>query len=200
MQIASGTITADKIASKAITTDKLNVSSLSAISANLGTVTAGSISINGKFSVTSSGVLTATSGTIGGWKIEDTKISSSDGGMSVWNEMSLTSDASLSSVQYNKADSMQYRTKLYAGMIDIGYQAYGDTNNTSLERGINISGGLLNFYNASNNSVGAIEVDNSGPSLKISASNSLEVIAKAYTFKINNKQVYMFGLQSTYDF
>ena len=200
LQIASGTITADKIASKAITTDKLNVSSLSAISANLGTVTAGSISINGKFSVTSSGVLTATSGTIGGWKIEDTKISSSDGGMSVWNEMSLTSDASLSSVQYNKADSMQYRTKLYAGMIDIGYQAYGDTNNTSLERGINISGGLLNFYNASTNSVGAIEVDNSGPSLKISASNSLEVIAKAYTFKINNKQVYMFGLQSTYDF
>lgn len=200
LQIASGTITADKIASKAITTDKLNVSSLSAISANLGTVTAGSISINGKFSVTSSGVLTATSGTIGGWKIEDTKISSSDGGMSVWNEMSLTSDASLSSVQYNKADSMQYRTKLYAGMIDIGYQAYGDTNNTSLERGINISGGLLNFYNASTNSVGAIEVDNSGPSLKISASNSLEVIAKAYTFKVNNKQVYMFGLQSTYDF
>lgn len=200
LQIASGTITADKIASKAITTDKLNVSSLSAISANLGTVTAGSISINGKFSVTSSGVLTATSGTIGGWKIEDTKISSSDGGMSVWNEMSLTSDASLSSVQYNKADSMQYRTKLYAGMIDIGYQAYGETDNTSLERGVNISGGLLNFYNASNNSVGAIEVDNSGPSLKISASKSLDVITKAYTFKVNNKQVYMFGLQSTYDF
>lgn len=183
-----------------ISVENLKVDSLSAISANLGAITAGSISINDTFSVTSGGILTATSGTIGGWKIEDTKISSSDGGMSVWNEMSLTSDASLSSVQYNKADSMQYRTKLYAGMIDIGYQAYGDTNNTSLERGINISGGLLNFYNASTNSVGAIEVDNSGPSLKISASNSLEVIAKAYTFKINNKQVYMFGLQSTYDF
>lgn len=183
-----------------ISVENLKVDSLSAISANLGAITTGSISINDTFSVTSGGILTATSGTIGGWKIEDTKISSSDGGMSVWNEMSLTSDASLSSVQYNKADSMQYRTKLYAGMIDIGYQAYGDTNNTSLERGINISGGLLNFYNASTNSVGAIEVDNSGPSLKISASNSLEVIAKAYTFKINNKQVYMFGLQSTYDF
>lgn len=183
-----------------ISVENLKVDSLSAISANLGAITAGSISINDTFSVTSGGILTATSGTIGGWKIEDTKISSSDGGMSVWNEMSLTSDASLSSVQYNKADSMQYRTKLYAGMIDIGYQAYGDTNNTSLERGINISGGLLNFYNASNNSVGAIEVDNSGPSLKISASKSLDVIAKAYTFKVNNKQVYMFGLQSTYDF
>ncbi len=182
-----------------ISVENLKVDSLSAISANLGAITAGSISINDTFSVTSGGILTATSGTIGGWKIEDTKISSSDGGMSVWNEMSLTSDASLSSVQYNKADSMQYRTKLYAGMIDIGYQAYGDTNNTSLERGINISGGLLNFYNASTNSVGAIEVDNSGPSLKISASNSLEVIAKAYTFKINNKQVYMFGLTKNYD-
>lgn len=182
-----------------ISVENLKVDSLSAISANLGAITAGSISINDTFSVTSGGILTSTSGTIGGWKIEDTKISSSDGGMSVWNEMSLTSDASLSSVQYNKADSMQYRTKLYAGMIDIGYQAYGDTNNTSLERGINISGGLLNFYNASTNSVGAIEVDNSGPSLKISASNSLEVIAKAYTFKINNKQVYMFGLTKNYD-
>ena len=180
--------------------ENLKVDSLSAISANLGAITAGSISINDTFSVTSGGILTATSGTIGGWKIEDTKISSSDGGMSVWNEMSLTSDASLSSVQYNKVDSMQYRTKLYAGMIDIGYQAYGDIDNISLERGINISGGLLNFYNALTNSVGAIEVDNSGPSLKISASNSLEVIAKAYTFEINNKQVYMFGLQSTYDF
>ena len=126
--------------------ENLKVDSLSAISANLGAITAGSISINDTFSVTSGGILTATSGTIGGWKIEDTKISSSDGGMSVWNEMSLTSDASLSSVQYNKADSMQYRTKLYAGMIDIGYQAYGDTNNTSLERGINISGGLFEFF------------------------------------------------------
>ena len=85
-------------------------------------------------------------------------------------------------------------------MFVFGFLAFGDTINISLERGINISGGLLNFYNASTNSVGAIEVDNSGPSLKISASNSLEVIAKTYTFKINNKQVYMFGLQSTYDF
>lgn len=204
-KIAANAITADKIAANAITADKIAVNAIK--SKNYVAGSAGSFlnlqdgSFDSKYlKWTNKGVMTATSGIIGGWKIEDTKILSSDGGMSVWNEMSLTSDASLSSVQYNKADSMQYRTKLYAGMIDIGYQAYGDTNNTSLERGINISGGLLNFYNASNNSVGAIEVDNSGPSLKISASKSLDVIAKAYTFKVNNKQVYMFGLQSTYDF
>lgn len=58
-----------------ISVENLKVDSLSAISANLGAITAGSISINDKFSVTSLGVLTATSGTIGGINISLDKIS-----------------------------------------------------------------------------------------------------------------------------
>ena len=58
-----------------ISVENLKTDSLSAISANLGAITAGSISINDKFSVTSLGVLTATSGTIGGINISLDKIS-----------------------------------------------------------------------------------------------------------------------------
>lgn len=66
-KIATNAITSGKIAADAVTADKLNVSSLSAISANLGTITAGSINIgSGKFTVSSSGVLTATGATISG--------------------------------------------------------------------------------------------------------------------------------------
>ena len=66
-KIATNAITSGKIAADAVTADKLNVSSLSAISANIGTITAGSINIgSGKFTVSSSGVLTATGATISG--------------------------------------------------------------------------------------------------------------------------------------
>lgn len=66
-KIDTNAITSDKIVADAVTADKLNVSSLSAISANLGTITAGSINIgSGKFTVSSSGVLTATGATISG--------------------------------------------------------------------------------------------------------------------------------------
>lgn len=66
-KIATNAITSVKIAADAVTADKINVSSLSALSANLGTITAGSINIgSGKFTVSSSGVLTATGATISG--------------------------------------------------------------------------------------------------------------------------------------
>lgn len=66
-KIAANAITSGKIAADSVTADKINVSSLSALSANLGTITAGSINIgSGKFTVSSSGVLTATGATISG--------------------------------------------------------------------------------------------------------------------------------------
>lgn len=65
--IAANAITSGKIAADSVTADKINVSSLSALSANLGTITAGSINIgSGKFTVSSSGTLTATGATISG--------------------------------------------------------------------------------------------------------------------------------------
>lgn len=66
-KIAANAITSGKIAADSVTADKINVSSLSALSANLGTITAGSINIgSGKFTVSSSGTLTATGATISG--------------------------------------------------------------------------------------------------------------------------------------
>lgn len=83
-KIYAGTVSATQIAAKAVTADKLSVSTLSAITANLGAVTAGSINIgNGQFVVSSAGNvtsknITATGGTIGGWKLTSTRLASSD--------------------------------------------------------------------------------------------------------------------------
>lgn len=64
-KIAANTITAGQIASNTITADRMNVTQLSAISANLGAVTAGSLNINNKFIVDSSGNTTIQNSTTG---------------------------------------------------------------------------------------------------------------------------------------
>jgi hypothetical protein len=65
--ITSGTLSADRIGANTIEAGKLNVSTLSAISADMGSITAGSLNIgSGNFTVSSSGVMTATGATISG--------------------------------------------------------------------------------------------------------------------------------------
>ena len=50
------------------------------MSSNLGSISGGSLSIgDGKFSVTNAGVLTATSGTIGGWTLAANTLKNSSG-------------------------------------------------------------------------------------------------------------------------
>jgi hypothetical protein len=63
--IVSNTITGDKVAANTITATNLSVSQLSAISSNLGAVTAGSLNINNKFIVDSSGNTTIQNATTG---------------------------------------------------------------------------------------------------------------------------------------
>jgi hypothetical protein len=58
-------LTGDLIVANSITANNLSVAQLSAISANLGTITAGSLNINNKFTVDSSGNTTIKSGTTG---------------------------------------------------------------------------------------------------------------------------------------
>lgn len=58
-------ITGDLIVANSIVASNLNVAQLSAISANMGSITAGSLSINNKFIVDSSGNTTIQSGTSG---------------------------------------------------------------------------------------------------------------------------------------
>jgi hypothetical protein len=64
-KIVANSITGDRIAANTITAANLSVSQLSAISSNLGTVTAGSLSINNKFIVDSSGNTTIQNATSG---------------------------------------------------------------------------------------------------------------------------------------
>ncbi len=79
-KITTGSITASQIKAGAITVDKMNVTNLSSISSNLGDISGGSLSIgDGKFSVTNAGVLTATSGTIGGWTLAANTLKNSSG-------------------------------------------------------------------------------------------------------------------------
>lgn len=62
----STTIDGNKIQSGTIVANKLSVNSLSALSANMGAITSGSLNINNKFIVDSSGNMTATSGKFSG--------------------------------------------------------------------------------------------------------------------------------------
>jgi len=64
-KIIANAITAVKINAGAVTADKISVANLSAINANLGSITGGSLSINNKFIVDSSGNTTIQSGTTG---------------------------------------------------------------------------------------------------------------------------------------
>lgn len=78
---AIGTAQVDQIAAS-----KIVASSLSSISANLGTVTAGSLNINGKFIVDSDGTFTLQSGTTGARKVETaatTKVYNDSGNLTV---------------------------------------------------------------------------------------------------------------------
>lgn len=79
-KITTGSITASQIKAGAITADKINVTNLSSVSSNLGDISGGSLNIgNGKFAVTNAGVLTATSGTIGGWTLSENTLKNSSG-------------------------------------------------------------------------------------------------------------------------
>lgn len=92
-KIAAGTITADKIANATITASKIvdasitgakiadatitsaKINDINADKINAGTITAAAINLgNGKFSVNTNGYLQASSGTIGGWIINSSKL------------------------------------------------------------------------------------------------------------------------------
>lgn len=74
------TIDGNKITTGTIQADKLNVTNLSSVSSDLGDIRGGSININsGNFIVTSDGVVTAKSGTIGGWTLSASTLKNSSG-------------------------------------------------------------------------------------------------------------------------
>lgn len=82
--IKTGTINASLITTGTLDASKVTVKNLDASKITTGTMTAGAINLgNGKFSVTSAGALTATSGNIGGWNISSPMISKAVSGYSI---------------------------------------------------------------------------------------------------------------------
>jgi hypothetical protein len=76
----STTINGSNITTGTLDASKVTVKNLDASKITTGTMTAGAINLgNGKFSVTTAGALTATSGNIAGWSISDIAISKSIG-------------------------------------------------------------------------------------------------------------------------
>jgi len=63
--LSANSVTADKVAANAITSSKISVTDLSSINSNLGSITAGSLNINSKFIVDSSGNTTIQSSPTG---------------------------------------------------------------------------------------------------------------------------------------
>lgn len=75
-KIATGTLSANKITSGTLNASNVSIINLNANNINTGTLTAAAINLgNGKFSVTTNGYLTATSGIVGGWSLSSSGIS-----------------------------------------------------------------------------------------------------------------------------
>lgn len=85
-----------------IAVDNLKVDTLSAIAADLGSITAGSMNINNKFIVDQLGNITAASGKVAGWTINETKISTVD----------TTTDGSQTTMKIDSKNNMVQSTLL----------------------------------------------------------------------------------------
>lgn len=180
-----------------ISVENLKVDSLCAISANLGAITAGSISINDKFSVTSLGVLTATSGTIGGINISLDKISaqstSYDGFTSSYE---IRSDGIISIE--NTGSGRNYSIDMRADKITIT----GMNETGSFTRSTSIGERSIVFEAPAESDKAFIGLGWIGNSDKLSGLiiESSNIMLEGNIYDETGTQKYMFGLQSTYDF
>ena len=180
-----------------ISVENLKTDSLSAISANLGAITAGSISINDKFSVTSLGVLTATSGTIGGINISLDKISaqgtSYDGFTSSYE---IRSDGIISIE--NTGSGRNYSIDMRADKITIT----GMNETGAFTRSTSIGERSIVFKAPTESDKAFIGLGWIGNSDKLSGLiiESSNIMLEGNIYDETGTQKYMFGLQSTYDF
>lgn len=142
-----------------ISVDNLNVDTLSAIAADLGNITGGSLNINGKFIVDTTGKITSLTGSIGDVNISDGGLSSSKSNQNgLTTSYNIKPDGTISSEQ--TGGEMDYLLNMDYGMIDLSATPNDGTSGSwSRHKGINISGGIINFYSGSAETVGSIEVD-----------------------------------------
>lgn len=174
-EIAANTIVAGNIAAGTITATELNIATLSAISANMGSLTAGSIvigttnklwlndsadgglhiggnvKVDAPFQVDSEGNMLAEAGTIGGWTIGETTLSSGDMVIDSANQRVyfgatnyLYGDATtiMASADFQIADDLVVGGAITGGpglgvLISNGLSVTGDLDSTGLITGAN---------------------------------------------------------------
>jgi len=173
------TIDGGKIFTGSITADKITTATLSAIVADLGTVTAGSIVVgttnklwlndaadgalaiggtvkgSAPFRVTAAGVLTATSGTIGGWSITSTQINSSG--------ITMIADATAASNKiyvgtgtYNSSDTAFYVDG--SGRFSLKNKLVWDGSSLTIDGGVTATTGSIGGWTIATNTLSATNI------------------------------------------
>ena len=131
--ITTGTINASLIKAGTLSADRLNGGTITGSSINLG---------NGKFTVNTSGVVSATSGTIGGWGITSTNLSKSSNNY----EVGLNSNTNSDSLSFYVWDRTNNRSNFYVRMDGYMYARNADISGT-----ITATSGTFDYCNIRSN-------------------------------------------------
>lgn len=197
-KITTGSITTSQIKAGAITADKMNVTNLSSVSSNLGSISGGSLSIgDGKFSVTNAGVLTATSGTIGGWTLAANTLKNSSGaGVTTLNSngrLSFNNGSYFFGVgngsEHPVASSLSSHSVNYWTNLSVS----GKTNSSTWIGGSGIYGSYLSLLCAQGQSIAIGRASGTGDAMSINPNGSLRYSSTTgdWTMRTDNGGIYL---------
>lgn len=197
-KITTGSITASQIKVGAITADKINVTNLSSVSSNLGNISGGNLNIgNGKFLVTNNGVLTATSGTIGGWTLSENTLKNSSGkGTTALNSngrLSFSNGSYFFGVgngsDHPVASSLSSHSVNYWTNLSVS----GTTNSSTWIGGSGIYGSYLSLLCAQGQSIAIGRASGTGDAISINPNGSLRYSSTTgdWTMRTDNGGIYL---------
>lgn len=197
-KITTGSITTSQIKAGAITADKMNITNLSSVSSNLGSISGGSLSIgDGKFSVTNAGVLTATSGTIGGWTLAANTLKNSSGaGVTTLNSngrLSFNNGSYFFGVgngsEHPVASSLSSHSVNYWTNLSVS----GKTNSSTWIGGSGIYGSYLSLLCAQGQSIAIGRASGTGDAMSINPNGSLRYSSTTgdWTMRTDNGGIYL---------
>ena len=197
-KITTGSITTSQIKAGAITADKMNVTNLSSVSSNLGSISGGSLSIgDGKFSVTNAGVLTATSGTIGGWTLAANTLKNSSGaGVTTLNSngrLSFNNGSYFFGVgngsEHPVASSLSTHSVNYWTNLSVS----GKTNSSTWIGGSGIYGSYLSLLCAQGQSIAIGRASGTGDAMSINPNGSLRYSSATgdWTIRTDDGGIYL---------
>lgn len=195
-KITTGVLNADRIPN--ISADKINVTNLSSISSNLGNISGGNLNIgDGKFLVTNDGVLTATSGTIGGWTLSKNTLKNSSGtGTTALNSngrLSFSNGSYFFGVgngsEHPVASSLSSHSVNYWTNLSVS----GKTNSSTWIGGSGIYGSYLSLLCAQGQSIAIGRASGTGDATSINPNGSLRYSSTTgdWTMRTDNGGIYL---------